>query len=276
MRELKDRVAVVTGAAAGIGRAIALELARAGMHVALADVDEPGMQRVATDIEALGRRALCVTTDVRERAAIERLLKRTLAELGGCHVAVNNAGVFHASTLDRRGRAAVAAHGRHQPVGRVHGCRVFGAHFAAQGVGHIVNTASAACFVPAPAMSAYSTTKFGGVRLQLAVRLELAISNVGVTVRPRHHQDRHRQGRGRRARAHESGRDGEARAAAGRARAQGRARGRRDSPVVLFGFEAYLAGVLRLMPMWLIDPIGKAATRNALGSLQLPADTRRP
>src|SRR5262245_18220091 len=99
MRVLKDRVAVVTGAAQGIRSAIAIELARAGMHVALADVDAEGMSRTAADVQALGRRALCVPTDVPQLPALEQLLARTLAEFGACHLAVNNAGVMHAATM---------------------------------------------------------------------------------------------------------------------------------------------------------------------------------
>lgn len=62
MRELKDRVAVVTGAAGGIGRAFALELARSGMHIVLADLNEPGMRAIAREVEALGRRCTVVQT----------------------------------------------------------------------------------------------------------------------------------------------------------------------------------------------------------------------
>ena len=67
MRALADRVAVITGGAQGIGRALALECARAGMHVALADIDEGGMREAAELVEQQGRRAICVPTDVRRR-----------------------------------------------------------------------------------------------------------------------------------------------------------------------------------------------------------------
>src|SRR5690606_29225173 len=85
--------------AGGIGRALVLELARAGMDVALADVNEAGMQAVLAELQALGRRGICVPTDVTDSRSVEQLLERTLAELGACHLMVNNAGVFQAAPM---------------------------------------------------------------------------------------------------------------------------------------------------------------------------------
>lgn len=268
MRTLHERVAVVTGAANGIGRAIALELARAGMHLALADVDEAGLRAAATAVEALGRRALCVAADVREQAAIEQLLQRTLSELGSCHVAINNAGVMHAAPLIsaplEQWRRVIDTN----LWGVIHGCRVFGAHFAAQGEGHIVNTASAAGLFPAPGMSMYSTTKYAIVGLSLQLRWELAASGVGVTaVCP----GVIKTGIGKAAGAGLEHMDVDALIARaplpeGLARKVVRAI-LRDRALVRYGWEAYLVSVLRLLPLWLIDPLGRVAARNALLSL---------
>ncbi|MET0388669.1 MAG: SDR family NAD(P)-dependent oxidoreductase, partial [Polyangiales bacterium] len=144
MRELQDRIAVVTGGGSGIGRAIALELARSGMHLVIADIDPARLASVTGEITALGRRAHGVVTDVRELAAVEQLLAETVRVFGRCHVAINNAGVFHANTI------LGAAPEQWKRVidtnlwGVIHGSRVFGRYFAEQREGHIVNTASAA------------------------------------------------------------------------------------------------------------------------------------
>jgi NAD(P)-dependent dehydrogenase (short-subunit alcohol dehydrogenase family) len=272
VRILTDRVAVVTGAANGIGRAVALELARAGMHIALADVDEAGMQRTAAEIEALGRRALSVPTDVRQAAAVEHLLAQTLSGLGACHVAVNNAGVFHAaSLLDaplEQWQRVIAIN----LWGVIHGCRVFGAHFVKQGEGHIVNTASAAGLFPAPGMSSYSTTKFAIVGLSQQLRWELASSGVGVTVVC---PGVVKTGIGK---AQGSGLEQvdvdaltrRSPSPEGLARKVVRAV-RRNRPLVRYGLEAYLVGFLRLLPLRWLDPLGRFVARNALAALPPPA-----
>ena len=89
---LAGRVAVVTGAGKGIGRACALMLARAGADVALAARTAADLEAVAAEVRALGRRAIVVPTDVNDDAALDTLVARTVAELGGVHVLVNNAG----------------------------------------------------------------------------------------------------------------------------------------------------------------------------------------
>lgn len=96
--ELRGRVALVTGAASGNGRAIALRFARAGADLALGDVDEVGLADTADAVGALGRQALSARCDVSKQADVQGLVSSAAAELGGLHVAVANAGVVELET----------------------------------------------------------------------------------------------------------------------------------------------------------------------------------
>jgi short-subunit dehydrogenase len=266
MGKLEGKVAVITGGAGGIGSALALELARAGLDVVLADLDEPGMQGVAAQIAGLGRRCLCVPTDVRCPDAMQALLDRTLAGLGRCDVMVNNAGVFHASPLVATSAAQYQRIIDINIGGVVHGCRIFGAHFVRQGHGHIVNTASAAGLFPVPGMSAYSLTKYAVVGFSLQLRWELAAQGVGVTVlcpgvvkTP----ITTREGVGFKPEDAIKMIEG-APDPKGLARKALRAIERNRS-MVQYGSDAYILSWLSAIPTWLIDPLGKYLGRMALG-----------
>jgi NAD(P)-dependent dehydrogenase (short-subunit alcohol dehydrogenase family) len=277
MRDLTGKVAVITGGAGGIGKALALECAHAGMDVALADLNEPGMRDVASEITGLGRRALCVPTDVRNADSMQALLDRTLAELGGCQLMINNAGVFHAASLMDTSAA------QYQRVidinlgGVVHGSRIFGAHFVRQGHGHLVNTASAAGLFPVPGMSAYSLTKFAIVGYTLQLRWELASSGVGVTVLCPGTVKTGiaiREGAGFKPDEAQKLMKG-APGPAGLARKAVHAI-RRNRPLVRYGSDAYIISILRLLPMWLIDPLGRFLARTALSLVKAATITSGP
>jgi NAD(P)-dependent dehydrogenase (short-subunit alcohol dehydrogenase family) len=265
MRVLNDRVAVVTGAAGGIGRAVALELARAGMHLALADFDAAGAEATAEQVRALGRRTLTVPTDVRELDQIERLLEQTLSGLGSCHLMINNAGVFHAAPMldapAEQWRRVIETN----LWGVINGSRVFGKHFVRQGEGHIVNTSSAAGLFPMPGMSSYSTSKFAIVGFSQQLRYELAASGVGVTVLcPGVVKTSigKREGAG----LEHIDMDEVVRRSPS---PEGLARKivpavRRNRPMVRYGADAYALSFLRLLPAWLVDPIGRFMARTAM------------
>lgn len=91
--QLKEKTAIVTGAARGIGREIALRLAREGANIVIADINSEGGERVAQEIRALGAQALAVQADIGRLEEAERLVGDTLATFGGLHILVNNAGI---------------------------------------------------------------------------------------------------------------------------------------------------------------------------------------
>ena len=276
MRNLQGRVAAVTGAAGGIGRALVLELGRAGMDVALADVDESGMQAVAAELQKLGRRVVCVRTDVTQRPALVHLLERTLAELGSCHLMLNNAGVFHASTLLDSSPEQYKRVLDINVWGVIHGCQVFGAHFVRQGEGHLVNTASTAGLFPMPGMSSYGLTKAAVVSFSQQLRWELAASGVGVTVLcPGVVRTRIWKAPGvglEHANMEEM--MNRAPTPEGLARKVRRAI-ERNRALVRYGPDSYVLSWLRHLPTWLLDPLGRFIARRAFEVVrpaeQLPA-----
>jgi meso-butanediol dehydrogenase/(S,S)-butanediol dehydrogenase/diacetyl reductase len=99
--ELEQQVAIVTGAGRGIGRATALELARIGADIVVAELDRSGAERTGGEVRGLGRRALVVTTDVTSRKDLAAMVEQARAELGRIDILVNNAGIYRAAaTLD--------------------------------------------------------------------------------------------------------------------------------------------------------------------------------
>ena len=99
--ELTGQIAIVTGGGRGIGRATALELARLGADIVIAEMDQAGAKRTAEEVGALGRRAVAVSTDVTSRADLRAMVDRTKAEFGRIDILVNNAGIYRAAaTLD--------------------------------------------------------------------------------------------------------------------------------------------------------------------------------
>jgi NAD(P)-dependent dehydrogenase (short-subunit alcohol dehydrogenase family) len=180
--ELRGRVAVVTGAGKGIGRATARALAARGAHVAGCDVDEASLQTTLAECGALGVRTLGARVDVSDGAAMATFAEQVERELGETYCLVNNAGVgvsggFFA-TKDEDWEWLL----RVNLWGAIHGTRAFAPKLQARGAGRIVNVASASGFCNLPALAAYGTTKYALVGLSEALRAELLPYGVKVSV----------------------------------------------------------------------------------------------
>ncbi len=188
MRDVADRVAVVTGAASGIGRAMANRLASAGMSVVLADVEEAALSQAAAEMARDGHRVLAVCTDVSKPDDIDTLARRTLDAFGAVHVLCNNAGVVPRGRLQ-----AVWEHPLDDwawtfdvnVFGVLHGLRKFVPIMLAQDTEcHIVNTGSIVGFISGSAHAVYSTSKFAVTRITegLHAALRQRSSRIGVSL----------------------------------------------------------------------------------------------
>ena len=185
MQELKDRVAVITGAGSGIGAGLARRCAAEGMRVVLADVELGAVEAVAAGLRQGGTAAEAVGVDVRDPAALVRLADRTWEAFGACHLLINNAGVVAYRPIvdlelsDWRWILSVNLEGV------IHGLHAFLPRIREQGPpAHIVNTASMAGLIPlqGAGLGAYAASKYAVVAISETLRLELAPENIGVTV----------------------------------------------------------------------------------------------
>jgi 2-deoxy-D-gluconate 3-dehydrogenase len=177
---LDGRVAIVTGASRGLGRAMAVALAEAGADVALAARTRPDLEETARLVAATGRRALAVVTDVTAYAQVEALVERTVAELGGLHVVVNNSGIARVAPLAQMSPEDFRAVLEVNLVGAFNGCRAAASHLIAQRSGKIVNISSMLAQVGLPGYSVYSASKSGVMGFTRALAVEWARHSIQV------------------------------------------------------------------------------------------------
>lgn len=183
MKEFRDKVAVVTGAASGIGRAMAERFAAEGMKIVLADIEQGALAETEGEFKAKGARVLAVPTDVSKAGDVEALAKKTVDAFGAVHVVCNNAGVAVGGLSWERTLADWEWGLGVNLWGVIHGVRVFVPIMLAQGTeGHVVNTASMAGLTSIPLMSVYSVSKHAIVTLSEAMHHELALTGAKVRV----------------------------------------------------------------------------------------------
>jgi len=186
MEQLEDRVAVVTGGGSGIGRAVATQLAGAGMHIVIADIQQDALDATVADLVSAGHRAIGVRTDVSDGPSVEALAQAALDEFGAVHVVHNNAGVGVGGPVwthtERDWEWVLGVN----LWGVIHGIRVFVPLMIEQGgPAHVVNTASMAGLISVPYLAAYNVSKHGVVTLSETLHRDLQLAghaDIGVSV----------------------------------------------------------------------------------------------
>jgi len=181
MEQLSGRVAAITGAASGIGRALTVELAGRGTHVAVCDVDEAGLAETVATVEGRGVKVTSARVDVADRDAVHAWADQVVAEHGQVNIVVNNAGVALGATVEGMSYDDLEWLMAIDFWGVVHGTKAFLPHLKASGAGHVVNISSVFGLMGIPSQSAYNAAKFAVRGFTDALRIELEIEPCGVS-----------------------------------------------------------------------------------------------
>jgi short-subunit dehydrogenase len=184
VKSLDDKVVVITGAGSGIGRALALDLARRGSLLALSDIDEPGLAETVAQARAAGAaRVRSDRLDVADRDAFGRYALDVVEHFGRVNVLINNAGVALAGDFNDLEYNDIDWIIGVNFWGVVHGTKEFLPHLIASGDGHVVNLSSLFGLISMPGQSMYNATKYAVRGMTEALREEMLIAGhpVGVT-----------------------------------------------------------------------------------------------
>jgi 3-oxoacyl-[acyl-carrier protein] reductase len=189
MERLKNRIAIVTGAGQGIGRTLALGLAREGAKVVVADINGENAASVKSEVEASGGTALAASTDVSNEDSVQTMVDESLREFGKLDILINNAGIFPVSSVEEM---------KEEDWDRVIGTNLIGAFlcsravsgkFLQQGSGRIISITSGRAFQGAKNAAHYASSKAGIIGFSKSLALELAPRQITVNVIcPRDHR----------------------------------------------------------------------------------------
>jgi short-subunit dehydrogenase len=181
MKSFHDKVAAITGAGSGIGRALALNLARQGCELALSDVNEQGLAETVEQVRRYEVKVSQQRVDVADFEAVRQWADQVMIDHGRVNLIFNNAGVAHGGSVE--GNALDDYHWimNINFWGVVHGTKAFLPYLKASGAGHIVNVSSVFGLFAQPGMSAYNATKYAVRGFSESLRQELDIANCGVS-----------------------------------------------------------------------------------------------
>ena len=185
MKDLNNKVAVITGAGSGIGRGIAEHAAKAGMRLVLADINKEGLNETLALVKSFGVEAISRVTDVSSLDEVENLASQTYETFQNCHLLFNNAGVLGPASLSEVNREMYDWLININLGGCFNGIHAFLPRMKASGEeSHIIATCSTSGFIAYPMLSLYSASKFGIRGLMTSLRSELTMSNsnVGVSI----------------------------------------------------------------------------------------------
>ena len=181
MKDFKNKVAAITGAASGMGRTLALELARRGCHLALSDVNEKGLQATQQLLSAYPVKVTTQIVDVAQRAQMAAWAQQTVQDHGKVNLIFNNAGVALGSTVEGASYEELEWIVGINFWGVVYGTKEFLPYIKKTGDGHIINISSLFGLTAQPTQSAYNATKFAVRGFTESLRQELDMENSGVS-----------------------------------------------------------------------------------------------
>lgn len=182
MRTFETRVAAITGAGSGIGRALARQLAREGAYLALCDIDDAGLAETVLVCQGFGVKVTSAHVDVADRDAVYAWADQVVADHATVNLVVNNAGVALGATVESMSYEDFEWLMNINFWGVVYGTKAFLPHLKASGEGHVVNVSSIFGLISVPSQSAYNAAKFAVRGFTDTLRMELEIEGAPVSV----------------------------------------------------------------------------------------------